>query len=365
MTTENLRQTPLHGLHTASRARMAPFGGWDMPIQYPTGILREVAAVRTGAGMFDVSHMGRIEFSGPGAAGFLDSVLSANVAKLRQGRSRYHVICNEAGGIIDDALVYRLGESLYLLVVNAGNFDAVSPWLAAQSEGVPGLESEVTTGDVAMIAVQGPEAVGRTDELSDAPVSSLRPFAIGEAEIAGVPCRVARTGYTGEDGFEIMPPSDRAADLWTALEQGGAAPCGLGARDVLRLEAGLLLHGNDMTVDDNPYEAGLERFVYLASPGYVAAEALRAVRESGPEKRLTGFKMTGRGIARHGHPILAGGAMIGTVTSGTHSPTLDANIGMGYVDPEHAKPSTPIEIDIRGRIVAAETVSLPFYRRPS
>ena len=363
MTSENLRQTPLHGLHAAAGARMAPFGGWDMPIQYPTGILREVAAVRTGVGMFDVSHMGRIEFSGTGAAGFLDRLLSANVAKLRRGRSRYHVICNTAGGIIDDALVYRLGESLYLLVVNAGNFDAVSPWLAAHAESVPDLESEVTTDDSGMIAVQGPNAVELTQRLSDSQMSSLRPFAIGEAEIAGVPCRVARTGYTGEDGFEIMPPVDRAADLWSALETEGAAPCGLGARDVLRLEAGLLLHGNDMTVDENPYEAGLERFVYLDSPGYVAAEALRAVRESGPEKRLTGFRMTGRGIARHGHPILSDGRRIGTVTSGTHSPTLDANIGMGYVDPEYAEPSTPIEIDIRGRIVAAETVPLPFYRR--
>ena len=165
MTTENLRQTPLHHSHLAAGARMAPFGGWDMPIQYPTGILREVAAVRAGVGMFDVSHMGRIEFSGPGAAGFLDSLLSANVAKLRQGRSRYHVICNEAGGIIDDALVYRLGESLYLLVVNAGNFDAVAPWLETHAEGVADLESRVTTEDVAMIAVQGPEAVGVTDQV--------------------------------------------------------------------------------------------------------------------------------------------------------------------------------------------------------
>ena len=363
MTTENLRHTPLHGLHEAAGARMAPFGGWDMPIQYPTGILREAAAVRTSAGIFDVSHMGRIEFWGAGSGAFLDSLLSANVAKLRQGRSRYHVICNEAGGIIDDALVYRLAESRYLLVVNAGNFDAVSPWIAGHAEGVADLESKVTTGDVAMIAVQGPDAVGLTESLSDSPLSSIRPFAIAEAELAGIPCRVARTGYTGEDGFEIMPPADKAADLWSALEEAGAAPCGLGARDVLRLEAGLLLHGTDMTVDDNPYEAGLERFVYLDSPGYVAADALRAVRDAGPEKRLTGFRMTGRGIARRGHPILADGARIGTVTSGTHSPTLDANIGMGYVDPEYAEPSTPVEIDIRGRLVAAETAPLPFYRR--
>lgn len=365
MTTESLKQTPLHGAHLAAGARMAPFGGWDMPIQYPTGILREVSAVRTSAGMFDVSHMGRIEFSGAGSAAFLDRMLSANVAKLRRGRSRYHVICNEAGGIIDDALVYRLGESHYLLVVNAGNFDAVAPWLATHSEGVADLDSVVTTEDVAMIAVQGPGAVALTQRLSGSPVSSLRPFAIGEAEIAGIPCRLARTGYTGEDGFEIMPPSDRATELWSALEEEGTAPCGLGARDVLRLEAGLLLHGNDMTVEENPYEAGLERFVYLDSPGYIATEALRAIREAGPKKRLTGFRMTGRGIARHGHPILSGGRRIGTVTSGTHSPTLDANIGMGYVDPEYAEPSTAIEIDVRGRMVAAETAPLPFYRRSS
>ena len=365
MTTESLKQTPLHGAHLAAGARMAPFGGWNMPIQYPTGILREVSSVRTSAGMFDVSHMGRIEFSGTGSAAFLDRMLSANVAKLRHGRSRYHVICNAAGGIIDDALVYRLGESHYLLVVNAGNFDAVAPWLATHSEGVADLDSVVTTEDVAMIAVQGPNAVGLTERLSDSPVSSLRPFAIGEAEIAGIPCRLARTGYTGEDGFEIMPPSDRATELWSALEEEGTAPCGLGARDVLRLEAGLLLHGNDMTVEENPYEAGLERFVYLDSPGYIAAEALRAVRDAGPDKRLTGFRMTGRGIARHGHPILAGGRRIGTVTSGTHSPTLDANIGMGYVDPEYAEPSTAIEIDVRGRMVTAETAPLPFYRRSS
>ena len=252
MTTECLKQTPLHGLHTAAGGRMAPFGGWDMPIQYPTGILREVAAVRRNAGMFDVSHMGRIEFSGSAATAFLDSLLSANVAKLRRGRSRYHVICDEAGGIIDDAIVYNLAEDRYLLIVNAGNYDAVSAWLATHSNGVPDLESEVTTEDVAMIAVQGPEAVELTEKLSDSQVSSLRPFAIVEAEVAGIPCRIARTGYTGEDGFEIMPPADGATSLWMALEEAGASPCGLGARDVLRLEAGLLLHGNDMTVEEQP-----------------------------------------------------------------------------------------------------------------
>ena len=272
MTTECLKQTPLHGLHTAAGGRMAPFGGWDMPIQYPTGILREVAAVRRNAGMFDVSHMGRIEFSGSASTAFLDSLLSANVAKLRRGRSRYHVICDEAGGIIDDAIVYNLGEDRYLLIVNAGNFDAVASWLAVHSKGVPDLESEVTTEDVAMIAVQGPDAVGLTEKLSDSQVSSLRPFAIAEVEVAGIPCRIARTGYTGEDGFEIMPPADGATSLWMALEEAGASPCGLGARDVLRLEAGLLLHGNDMTVEEQPLRGRsrtfrLPRLAWLRSGG--------------------------------------------------------------------------------------------------
>ena len=342
---------------------MGPFAGWDMPIRYGDGTLKEVAAVRRSAGMFDVSHMGRIEFSGANACGFLDRFLSANVAGLRAGRSRYHLICNESGGIIDDAIVYRLGKSRYLLVVNAGNFDSVREWLAGHAEHVRDLHVGVTTDRTGMIAVQGPEAVGILDRLFPLPASSVRPFRISPAEVDGVNFLLARTGYTGEDGFEVISPADRTAELWNSLLQLGVAPCGLGARDVLRLEAGLLLHGNDMTTGDNPWEAGLERFVHLDSPDYVAGEALRKVRDSGPSRRLVGFRMTGRGIARHGHPILDGGRTIGEVTSGTYSPTLDANIGMGYVETMYAGPSSTFEIDIRGRRVAAKVVPLPFYRR--
>ena len=342
---------------------MAPFAGWDMPIRYPTDILKEVAAVRRSAGMFDVSHMGRIEFSGTNATAFLNRTLSADVASLRPGRSKYHVICNEAGGIIDDAIVYRLSDTHFLLVVNAGNFTSVESWLARQAVGLCSVNKEVITGRTGMIALQGPKSAETMDRLCPMSASSLRPFRIATTEVAGVPCRVARTGYTGEDGFEIMPPAERTAAVWRSLLEQGAVPCGLGARDVLRLEAGLLLHGNDMTVDNDPWEAGLERFVNLDSPGYVAGAALRKIRDAGPAKRLVGLRMTGRGIARHGHPILADGRRVGTVTSGTHSPTIDANIGMGYVEIQYAEPSTSVEIDIRGRLAAADVASLPFYKR--
>jgi aminomethyltransferase len=342
---------------------MVEFGGWDMPVQYPDGILSEVRSVRKNAGMFDVSHMARFQFVGPEAVAFLDRMLAADVAGLRQGRARYHVICNEQGGIIDDAIVYRVTEDQCLLVANAGNADAVKEFLipAAQQNG--GVFFVDLSDDVAMIAVQGPNAVEIVDRLCPLPASSVRPFRLRRAEVAGIPSRIARTGYTGEDGFEIMPPADRAADLWRALEGEGVVPAGLGARDVLRLEAGLMLHGNDMMVENNPYEAGLERFTYIETPGYIAGEALKAIRDAGTPRVITGFRMVGRGIPRHGLAVINDGEEVGIVTSGTHSPTLHDNIGMGYVDRDFANEGTRFEIDVRGRLVEAEVVPLPFYSR--
>ena len=342
---------------------MVEFGGWDMPVQYPDGILSEVRSVRKNAGMFDVSHMARFQFVGPEAVAFLDRMLAADVAGLRQGRARYHVICNEQGGIIDDAIVYRVTEDQCLLVANAGNADAVKEFLipAAQQNG--GVFFADLSDDVAMIAVQGPNAVEIVDRLCPLPASSVRPFRLRRAEVAGIPSRIARTGYTGEDGFEIMPPADRAADLWRALEGEGVVPAGLGARDVLRLEAGLMLHGNDMMVENNPYEAGLERFTYIETPGYIAGEALKAIRDAGTPRVITGFRMVGRGIPRHGLAVINDGEEVGIVTSGTHSPTLHDNIGMGYIDRDFANEGTRFEIDVRGRLVEAEVVPLPFYSR--
>jgi len=358
-----LKKTPLHQTHLASGARMVEFGGWDMPVQYSDGILSEVRSVRENAGMFDVSHMARFQFVGPEAVSFLDRMLAADVAGLRNGRARYHVICNENGGIIDDAIVYRVTDDQCMLVANAGNADAVREFLipAAQQNG--GVFFADLSDDIAMIAVQGPNAVEIVDRICPLPASSVRPFRLRRAEVAGVPCRVARTGYTGEDGFEIMPPSDRAAELWRALETEGVAPAGLGARDVLRLEAGLMLHGNDMTVDNNPYEAGLERFTYIDTPGYIAGESLAAIRDAGTARVIVGFRMVGRGIPRHGLAVLKEGTEVGIVTSGTHSPTLDDNIGMGYVDRGLSDEGTRFEIDVRGRLVEAEVVPLPFYSR--
>ncbi len=342
---------------------MVPFGGWNMPVQYPAGIIAETRSVREGCGLFDVSHMGRIEFTGAGAVPFLDTVLSAHVAALKSGRSKYHMICNEQGGIIDDAIVYRLDEEKCLLVVNAGNTEADLDWIRPRAEAFGGVSMEVVTDEVGMIAVQGPKAVEIVDSLSGESASGIRRFRIGEVEVAGIPCLAARTGYTGEDGFELMPQADRLEELWSALKEAGCDECGLGARDVLRLEAGLMLHGNDMTVDNNPYEAGLKWTVNLDKPGYIAADALREVAANGTEKVIAGFRMTGRAIPRHGMTILEDGAAVGEVTSGTHSPTLDADIGMGYVPRRLAGPGTAIEIDVRGRSVPAEIVELPFYKR--
>lgn len=340
-----------------------------MPVQYTSGIIAEVRAVRGSAGIFDVSHMGRLEFSGPGAESFLGTVLSANMPAIKIGRGKYNFICNEDGGIIDDSMVYHTGNEQFFLVINAGNVDVDMEWInpraAAAKEKSDFLMNVVTT-ETAMVAVQGPDAVEIVDGLSNGEASKIRRFRTGNALVDGIPATLFRTGYTGEDGFEIVVSASKGPQLWSSLKAAGAIECGLGARDVLRLEAGLPLHGNDLSVDTNPYEAGLGRFAYHQAAGYVAAEALKAISESIPQRRLVGFKMIGRGIPRSGLSILTGNGasnVIGTVTSGTHSPTIDGGIGMGYVDQKYAEKGSQIVIDVRGRLVEAEVVDMPFYRR--
>lgn len=342
---------------------MVPFGGWDMPVQYPAGIISESRSVRENCGIFDVSHMGRIEFTEAGAVAFLDTVLSANVAALKPGRSKYHMICNEQGGIIDDAIVYRLEDEKCLLVVNAGNADADIAWIKPKADVFDDVTMNIVTDETGMIAVQGPNAVEIMDSLSGGAASSVRRFRIGEITVAGVPCLAARTGYTGEDGFELMPAANRLEELWLALKKAGCDECGLGARDLLRLEAGLMLHGNDMTVENNPYEAGLAWTIKREQAGYIPGDALAMIKASGTERVIAGFKMTGRAIPRHGMAILDGDKTVGEVTSGTHSPTLDLDIGMGYVPRRLSSPGTTIDLDVRGRKVSAEIVDLPFYKR--
>ena len=361
---EQLNRTPLHGTHTSLNARMVPFAGWDMPVQY-TGILAETRAVRSKAGLFDVSHMGRLDISGPEAPAFLDWIVTHTASNLRQGRARYALICNEEGGIIDDTVYYRVDDERYLLVCNASNRQYVVPWMRRWvQEKFPGVSIEDRTEATAMIAFQGPATPGLLDAAGDVDTSRMRFFSYAEGTVASRPAFVGRTGYTGEDGFELIVDAGDAAHVWRTLMEAGGAPCGLGARDVLRLEAGLSLHGNDIDTTTTPIEAGLERFVRLDKE-FVGAEVLRRQQKDGPPRRLVGLNVQGRSLARHGYPILRDGDQVGTVTSGTQSPTLDRVVAMGYVFSGFAGAGSPLQIDIRGRLAEAEVASLPFYTRES
>ena len=364
--TSSERRTVLYPRHLELGARMVPFGGWEMPVQY-SGILSEVNAVRTTAGLFDVSHMGRLHVTGPRAGEFLDWVLTASASGLRVGRARYCFICNESGGVIDDTIFYRLAEEEFLVVPNAGNrlevVDWFRQWIDRNFSG--GCVLEDHTENTALIACQGPEALAVADALADAPVDDLRPFAWRRTAIAGLAAMVAHTGYTGEDGVEIFVDSKDAVVLWQALLDQGALPCGLGARDVLRLEAGLPLHGHEIDPQTTPIEAGLERFV-TPNKDHVGAKALADQLLNGVDRRLVGFTSPGRSAPRAGYPISVQGQPAGSVTSGSYSPTLDTSIGMGYVLDRYARPGQQVELDIRGRTALAEIVQLPFYaRQPS
>ena len=359
---DNLKRTPLYETHLCLGGRMVPFGGWEMPIQY-TSILDEARAVRARAGLFDVSHMGRVRIEGPVAATFLGRIFSSELSELPIGRARYGVLCTQEGGIIDDCIIYRREAQHFLLVPNASNTPEVLAWLSRWAPGKDEVQIDEVTPQYAMLALQGPHAADVLSDLTPFELSTVRPFRAVEMVVAGVETFAARTGYTGEDGFELILPQARAPEVWMQLMEAGATPCGLGSRDVLRLEAGLLLHGNDMEVSTNPYEAGLSRFVDPDRVDYVAAEALRRIRDEGPRRVLVGFQMVGRGVARHEHPIMDGPNQIGHVTSGGYSPTLDTNIGLGYVPKGFSPPGTRFQVDIRGRLVEAEVATLPFYSR--
>ena len=342
---------------------MVPFGGWEMPIQFD-GILAEAKAVRSHAGLFDVSHMGRLEVSGEEAALFLHRLLTADVLSMRVGRVRYTLICNERGGVIDDAILYRLGEERFLLVPNAANEDTVARWLQRwEAEWHNDIAIRWLTQATSMIAVQGPLAEELLQPVCSLPLSSLGPFRAVEGQVSGVPAIVSRTGYTGEDGFEVILPAEDGAPLWLDMINRGAAPCGLGARDVLRLEAGLLLHGSDMDAAITPLEAGLERFLNWDKGDFVGLPALRELKSRGLPRTLVGFCMVERGVPRAGYRILDGERNVGEVTSGTHSPTLDTGIGLGYVFSEFANPGATLVVDLRGRQCKAEVTALPFYSR--
>ncbi|MFH1140922.1 MAG: glycine cleavage system aminomethyltransferase GcvT, partial [Chloroflexota bacterium] len=357
-----LNRTPLYYIHVSLNGKMVPFAGWEMPLQFQ-GILAEARAVRTSSGLFDVSHMGRIWVTGPQAAGLLDWVTTANVPALAINMARYTLICTDEGGILDDGIIYRLGQEEYLLTCNAANRDAVWSWLMRwRDDRFVKAELIDRTLEVSMIAFQGPETLGAMVKLAPGLAQRLRPFRSTQAQVAGIPALVGRTGYTGEDGFEMMPAAGDAPALWRHLLETGAVPCGLGSRDVLRLEAGILLHGTDMDKNTNPFEAGLDRFVYMDKES-VCSGALRQSLHRGVRRRLTGFEMVERGVPRHGYPIVRDGVTVGQVTSGGYSPTLDMYIGLGYVSSELATPGSSFAVDIRGKVVEAKAVALPFYSR--
>ncbi|MCE2466096.1 MAG: glycine cleavage system aminomethyltransferase GcvT [Dehalococcoidia bacterium] len=362
MSSENLRRTALYQTHVDLGARIVPFAGWEMPLEY-SGILDETKAVRSRAGIFDVSHMGRLYISGSDAASLLDWVVTAGAANLRLGRARYAMICNEAGGIIDDTVFYRLDSEKFLLVCNAGNRDEVVLWLDRWvQERFGGASVDDRTLSTAMIAFQGPAAAASLDRLCDGSASPLMPFGSTEGEVASRPVLIGRTGYTGEDGFELMVDASDAAGIWNALVEAGGAPCGLGARDVLRLEAGLALHGHDITPESTPIEAGLGRYVKLDKE-FVGAQVLRQQSADGPESRLVGLVVEGRRIPREGYGVYGGGEEVGRVTSGSISPSLDRNIALAYVLEGFSTLGQQVQIDIRGQMADGVVTQLPFYSR--
>ncbi len=358
MAVENLQRTPLFDRHREGGAKLVPFAGWEMPVQYD-GIIEEHTAVRTHAGVFDVSHMGEVEVEGPGALAFLQRVLSNDVAAIAVGGAQYSCLCNEEGGVLDDLFTYRLGGDRYLIVTNSANHDSDLAWLGRWSR-----EFDVAVRDVAdryaMLAVQGPHArriVAPTLGIELPPRMHVATVRIGQR-----PALACGTGYTGEDGVELLIDPEIAPAIWVELLDAGVVPCGLGARDTLRLEVCFHLHGNDLTSERNPIEAGLG-WCCVESTGFVGSEAIARARAEGTAEKLAPFRIEGAGIARQGNPILAAGEEVGVVTSGSFSPSLEIGIGMGYVRADLAEPGTEVEIDVRGRRRPARIASKPLYEK--
>ncbi len=361
-----LRKTPLYPVHRESGAKMVPFGGWEMPVEY-SGLISEHMAVRTAAGLFDVSHMGEFEVSGPGALAFLQRVTSNNVAKLVDGQAQYSALPMPTGAPVDDVIVSRRAADRYLLVVNASNIDKDYRWL--QDQEPTGCELRNRSDEFALLALQGPKSQEILQGLTSLDLASIRYYHFATGTVDGSEATVSRTGYTGEDGFEILVSADRAEPLWRKLiEVGqplGLVPAGLGARDTLRLEARMCLYGNDMDESTTLVEAGLGWIVSLdeAKGEFLGRPVLEPQKKSGPPRKLVGFEMVGRGIARHGYPILLKGQGVGAVTSGTFAPFLQKNIGLGYLPTAQSAVGTEFDVEIRGRLVPARVVPTPFYKR--
>lgn len=370
MSDSRLKETALRGRHEELGARLIPFAGWLMPVQY-SGIHDEHRAVRSTAGLFDLGHMGQVRVTGPDALAFLQSVTTNDASALDAGDAQYSLLPNEQGGVIDDIIVYRFpDEPGYFVVVNAANHNKDVGWLREQRARRPELDVEVVdvSEEFGMVAIQGPQAQRIVAGLTSVDASAIGPFQWRRADIAGAPALVARTGYTGEDGFEFYVAQERTAELWDVLLRAGRpfglVPVGLGARDTLRLEARMPLYGNELADDISPLEAGLGWAVKLDKGPFVGREAIAAVKAAGPARRTVGFQLLERaGSARHGYPVHLDGQEIGVVTSGAHSPTLGTDIGLALIHSAAAGVGKPLQVVIRGRPVQARQVKLPFYRR--
>lgn len=371
MVEESLKRTPLFDMHLKYGARMVPFGGWEMPVQY-TGVIDEHRAVRGAAGLFDVSHMGEFELKGPQALDLIQLIGTNNAARLEIGQVQYSIMCYENGTVVDDILIYRLGEQHYWLVVNAGNIDKDWEWVsaAAARAGLTNLELKNISANVAQIAVQGPLAEAILQPLTHGVDLAALKFYGSQTGVTVGGLRslvLSRTGYTGEDGFEVYVRREDAMPLWEALleagDEQGLVPCGLGARDTLRFEARLPLYGHEINDQVTPLEAGLGFFVKLKKgTDFIGRAALAAQKEAGLTRKLVGFEMLDRGIPRQGYEIASGGQVVGMVTTGTFAPTLEKNIGLGYVPAQLAEVGSEFDVLIRGRAVRARAVETPFYQ---
>jgi aminomethyltransferase len=362
-----LKRTPLHDEHVALGGKLVPFAGYEMPVQYPAGITAEHRAVREAAGLFDVSHMGELVVRGPQALELVQHVSINDAARIDVGQAQYSAMCLESGGVIDDLLIYRYPDR-YMLVVNAANVDKDRGWIETQSRAFDVVVEDVSE-DTALVALQGPAAREILRPLANIDVDAITYYRFGEGEVDGVPATISGTGYTGEDGFELYVAAEDASRLWRALLRAGApaglVPTGLGARDSLRLEMGYALYGNDLDERHTPLESGLGWVTKLDKGPFVGRAALLAQKEAGVPRKLVGLTVSGRGVPRPGYGILSGGASVGSVTSGTVSPSLGVGVALGYVPAGEAAPGTRLGIDARGRALEAVVVRPPFYSKGS
>ncbi len=350
-----MRRTPLYDRHVVAGAKLVDFAGWEMPVQYASGVRAEHMAVRERCGIFDVSHMGEIETSGPQAEALLQRLLSNDVSQIPVGGAQYSVLCNESGGVIDDLFTYQVDPDRYLTVTNASNHETDLAWFRSHAADFD-VEVVDRIDDFAMLAVQGPRAREIVQAISDAPLPARMTASM--RRLSGAEALVCGTGYTGEEGVELLVPPEDAPALWDELVHRGAAPCGLGARDTLRLEACFHLYGHELSTERDPIEAGLG-WCCREDTGFIGADAVRAARSSGPPEKLVAFKLDGPGIARQDNPVVGGGV----VTSGTLSPCLDVGIGLAYVPAERCAVGTPLQIDVRGRVRDAQVHAKPFIQK--